>query len=193
MKKILPLVAVFALAMGSVNAQLLFQKGSVDFAAGVGLVPTYIADGAHINMLPVNLRLGYRLSNNFSMSAFAAYSASEKNNVIRPDESIDNIKNQELTLGIRGAVHALRAEHFDVYGGFMLGYNMPNTDVTQVAQPKGTTPNGVQPSFSREATNQMTYSGFIGASYLPKRNIGIFAEIGYGISLFNAGLQWKLR
>ena len=98
-----------------------------------------------------------------------------------------------MTLGIRGAIHALRAERFDVYGGFMLGYNMPNTEVTQVAQPKGVTPNGLRPSFSREATNQMIYSGFIGASYLPGRNIGVFGEIGYGISLFNAGLHWKLR
>lgn len=195
MKKIVLSLAVFALAAGSLEAQVVLKKGSVDFAAGVGLVPTYVADGAHINMLPVNLRLGFRLSDNFSMSAFAAYSASEKNNVIRPDDSIDNIKNQEVTLGVRGAVHALRAERFDIYGGFMLGYNMPNTEVTQVTAPKSGNPlpGALRPSFTREATNKMTYSGFIGASYLAGRNLGVFGELGYGISLFNVGMQWKLR
>jgi len=195
MKKVLLSLAVLALALTAAQSQVVFKKGSVDFAAGVGLVPTYVADGAHINMLPVNVRLGYRLSNNFSMSAFAAYSASEKNNVVRPDESIENIKNQDLTLGLRGAVHAVRAERYDIYGGFMLGYNMPNTDITQVSGPKTETPlpGGLTPSFSRPATNKLTYSGFIGASYLTGRNLGFFGEIGYGISLFNVGMQWKLR
>jgi hypothetical protein len=194
MKKCIFLLAALVAVSISLQAQVVFKKGAVDLSAGVGLVPAYVADGAHINMLPVNLRLGYRITNNFSMSAFAAYSASEKNNVVRPDDSIDNIKNEEVTLGLRGAVHALRAERFDVYGGLMLGYNMPNTDVTQVSAPKsGTIPGDLQPSFSRPATNKMTYGGFVGATYFPGRNLGFFGELGYGISLFNVGMQWKLR
>jgi len=195
MKKAILSFAIIAFVAASLQAQVVFKKGFVDLAVGVGLVPTYVADGAHINMLPVNMRLGLRLSDNFSMSAFAAYSASEKNNVIRPDDSIDNIRNQEVTLGLRGAVHALRSERFDVYGGFMLGYNMPNTEVTQVAAPKsgGPLPNGLQPSFTREPSNKMLYNGFVGVSYLTGRNLGLFGELGYGISLFNVGMQWKLR
>ncbi|MBX2928132.1 MAG: outer membrane beta-barrel protein [Saprospiraceae bacterium] len=192
-KSLFILIALVAMSI-SLQAQVVFKKGAIDLSAGVGLVPTYVADGAHINMLPVNLRLGYRITNNFSMSAFAAYSASEKNNVLRPDDSVDNIKNEEVTLGLRGAIHALRAERFDIYGGFMLGYNMPNTDVTQVSAPKSdTVPGDLQPSFSRPASNKMTYSGFVGAAYFPGRNVGFFSELGYGISLFNVGMQWKLR
>lgn len=193
MKKSFLLIAALIVVAGSANAQVLYKKGSVDFATGVGLVPTNMVDGARYNVLPINARLGVRVSPNFSLSAFAAYSASEKLNVVRPDESIDNISNQELSVGMRGAFHAVRAERFDVYGGLMLGYHMPNTEVTNVSGPKDTNPTDLKPSFSREATNQMIYSGFIGAAYFPGRNIGIFSEIGYGISLFNAGIQWKLR
>lgn len=193
MKKILPFILAGVIGMIGAQAQVLFKKGSVDAAAGVGLIPNYIADNVQVNTLPVNFRVGYRVSNQMSLSAFAAYSAYEKSNVVRPDESIDHISSRELTVGIRSAVHALRAERFDVYGGLMLGYQMPNTEITQAAKPKGGNTGGVQPSFSRPAQNHLLYSGFIGASYLPSRNMGIFGEIGYGISLFNVGLQWKLR
>ena len=193
MKKSFLTIAALILVAGSMNAQVLYKKGSVDFAAGVGLVPTNMVDGASYNVLPVSARLGFRVSPNFSLSAFAAYSASEKLNVVRPDESIDNISNKEVSVGLRGALHAIRAERFDVYGGLMLGYHMPNTEITNVSDPKDTNPTGLKPSFSREATNQMIYSGFVGAAYFPGRNVGVFGEIGYGMSLFNTGIQWKLR
>ena len=193
MKKSFLTIAALILVAVSMNAQVLYKKGSVDFAAGVGLVPTNMVDGASYNVLPVSARLGFRVSPNFSLSAFAAYSASEKLNVVRPDESIDNISNKEVSVGLRGALHAIRAERFDVYGGLMLGYHMPNTEITNVSDPKDTNPTGLKPSFSREATNQMIYSGFVGAAYFPGRNVGVFGEIGYGMSLFNTGIQWKLR
>jgi hypothetical protein len=193
MKKNFLAIVALVLVAGSLSGQVLYKKGSVDFAAGVGLVPTNIVDGASYSVLPVSARFGVRVSPNFSVSAYAAYAASEKLNVLRPDETIDNIYNKEVSVGVRGALHAIRAERFDVYGGLMLGYHMPSTEVTNVSGPKDTNPTGLKPSFSRGATNQMIYTGFVGASYFPGRNVGIYGEIGYGMSLFNTGIQWKLR
>jgi hypothetical protein len=195
MKKIMLFLTVMTFLGTSLAAQSFLKKGSVDFAAGVGLVPTYIADGAQVNVLPLNVRLGVRVSDNISMAAFAAYSASEKNRVVRPDESVDHVSNKQVVLGVRSAVHALRAEKFDIYGGVMLGYNMPTTEITNIEGPKtgNPLPNGLTPSFSREATNSMVYSGFVGAAYRPGANMSVFTEIGYGISLLNVGMQWKLR
>lgn len=195
MKKIFLFLAVSISLATGLSAQAFLKKGSVDFAAGVGLVPAYVADGAQVNVLPLNVRLGLRVSENFSMSAFAAYSASEKNRVVRPDESVDHVSNEQVVLGVRSAVHALRGEKFDIYGGLMLGYNMPTTEITNIEGPKtgNPLPNGLTPSFSREATNSLVYSGFVGAAYRPGSNMAVFTEIGYGISLLNVGLQWKLR
>jgi hypothetical protein len=38
----------------------------------------------------------------------------------------------------------------------------------------------------------MSFSGFVGASYFFNKKIGAFGELGYGISLLNFGVTYRL-
>ena len=90
-----------------------------------------------------------------------------------------------LIIGARGSYHFMTGDHFDPYVTLMLGYESASfkwyySDPTYV--PLVTTT--VNPS-------GVGFSGSIGMNYLFSDNVGIFAELGYGIAIFNVGLSLK--
>jgi hypothetical protein len=189
MKNLLILATLLVFSLTNTTAQTIFKKGDVEFASGIGLLSTFAKDDAQMMMPPLSARLGLRLASNFSLSGYAAYSAYKAKNIALPNGSFKDVESEMFIAGLRAAVHANRMENWDIYGGAMLGYNMPTVRQT-ISDEK--TAGGDGPTFSRPAENKMTYSAFVGASYFPIKNLGMFAELGYGISLFNMGIQWKL-
>jgi hypothetical protein len=187
------LLILTILALGfsvSLSAQTTFNAGDIEFASGIGIFGTFAKDGADINVPPLSARLGVRVSPKFSLAAYAAYSASELNGIEQADGSIKNVENEFTILGLRAAAHNNPRENLDVYGGIMLGYNIPNVNETVNGAPKSDEIDG--PSFSRPAENEFTYSAFVGAAYYPVKKLGIFAEVGYGISILSTGVTLKL-
>lgn len=192
MKQIVILVSLIALGLSTLNAQTL-KRGDFDFAAGLGLVPTFAADNARASVLPLSLRASYRLANNFSLGAYAGFSSSEADKINLPDGRANQVTNDTYILGLRAAAHTYRYEKWDLYGGFLVGYNI--SDVAQSAYAPAIDDEKTErplPTFSRPAENQFTFSGFIGASYFPGKRVGVFSEVGFGISLVNLGVQFKL-
>ena len=189
MRNFIILTALFVMGMTTTQAQVSFKKGTVEFATGIGVFSTFAKDGATTVIPPVSARLGVRLSPNFSLSAYAARSVSQLNNEELPDGSIRDLENEYTILGLRAAAHASPGEKVDFYGGAMLGYNIPNIDESINNQPKSDGDD--VPSFSRPAENEFTYSAFIGAAYYPLQRVGLFAEVGYGISILSTGLTLK--
>lgn len=184
------------LSLTTLNAQKTqFKKGDLDLALGLGILPTFVVDGAKVQVPPVSLRLGYRVSDNFSLSAFTAYSSSSQ---VQPDILTDNtvrVENDFLMVGIRAAAHASRIENWDIYGGFSLGYNIPMVEKTLiVAEDAEPTRDDFDPHrHTRQAENNFTFSGFVGATYFFKeKNLGVFGELGYGVSILNVGVNFKL-
>ena len=193
MYKILLPIAIVAISLTSIQAQFTkIKKGDIDVAAGIGLVPTFAADRGNTIIPPASVRVDYRVSKQFSLGAYAAFSSTESNIITQPNGSVERFETDYTIVGLRAAAHGNPRDNWDVYGGFLIGYNMPSvnhiiiTPASDVKSPED------QPSFTRPAKNQMTYSGFVGATYYIKKNIGVFAELGYGISLLNAGVQIKL-
>lgn len=190
--KNLTLICTLVLAsLTTLSAQLNFKPGDIEFAAGVGIISTYAKDGASVIAPPVSLRTDVRLSSNFSLGAYAAYAAFERNGRILPTGAVQDIANESFQLGLRATAHSEVGEKFNIYGGGMLGYDMTTIEESVDAQPKS---KGDGPSFIRpEADNNaLIYSAFIGAAYYPKRNLGFFGEVGYGNSLLSVGVSFCL-
>ncbi|MCB0582553.1 MAG: outer membrane beta-barrel protein [Phaeodactylibacter sp.] len=188
MRRMMILSALLAFACSGLNAQTTFKKGDVELAAGIGVFPTFAKDDATTVVPPVSARLDVRLAPNFSLGAYAAFSSSEARRVGLTEGTIRDISNKFTLIGLRAAAHANRMDNWDIYGGAMLGYNIPRVS-DSITKEKSEIEG---PTFSRPAQNEFTYSAFVGASYYPVKNIGLFAEVGYGISIFNLGVSAKL-
>lgn len=193
MYRILLSVTIIILSFSAAQAQFTkIKKGDIDVAAGIGLVPTFAADRGKTIVPPASLRVDYRVAKQFSLGAYAAFSSTESNVLTQPNGTVERFETDYTIVGIRAAAHGNPRDNWDIYGGFLIGYNMPSVThylITPAGEVKNTEG---QPTFVRPAKNQVTYSGFVGATYYFKKNIGAFAELGYGISLLNAGLQIKL-
>ena len=188
-------VLIFSIAFLSIsNAQITrFEKGDIDLSAGLGLLPTFAADDGQSIIPPLSLRLDYRPAENFSIGAYAAFSSTKTKYQDIPTGDLAQWQNNFFILGLRGAAHSTRFENWDVYGGFMAGYNIAAVDQNVISE-EG---NGIKyedgPLFSGPARNKFTFSGFLGAAYFPKQNLGIFGELGYGNSILNFGLSYKIN
>ncbi|NUQ26065.1 MAG: outer membrane beta-barrel protein [Saprospiraceae bacterium] len=193
--KIFALTLILAATTAALQAQpVRFSKGDLDLSAGIGMFSTFAADRGTTVVPPVSAQLVYRLAPNFSLGAYAAYSTTESNKVLRPNGAVDFYENQFTMLGLRAAAHSNRIDNWDIYGGFMVGYNIPNVTHTQLVAPTGgdSPRDDIQPTFTRPSSSKMSFSGFVGASYFFNKKIGAFGELGYGISLLNFGVTCRL-
>lgn len=86
-------------------------------------------------------------------------------------------------VGARGAYHYngfSSVPKLDLYGGAMLGYNIVNYSS-----------DGNDVDISNSYGSGIGFSGFLGARWFFTERIGTYAELGYGVSVLNAGLAIK--
>jgi hypothetical protein len=176
------LLFVFSLTSGFSQSE---KKGEIIFQGGVGVLPTYFMDGGSTNVLPVQASLSYKFNGLISVGAFGGYSSSESKPSVYKDGSVHQFQNQNFIFGIRSAVHAKNFEKFDIYGGVNFGYNMPAVNVNTITYGEDAIP------VSR-ATDEFIYGAFVGFTGYLNQNFGLFAEMGYGISLLQAGVTVRL-
>ena len=194
MKKLFFALTLLVVITAQTNAQFTgFKPGNVEFSTGIGLLPTYFKDKATTVIPPVSARLDIRLTPGFTLGAFAGYASYTKEIVSAPGGPLTHLENQSLVVGLRTAMHSLRVANTDIYGGFQLGYEMPDVNRTEAIVPTDSPSDEIKPSFSRPAENKLVYSGFIGAGYYINKRVGFYGEAGFGISIFTAGITWKLR
>lgn len=189
MKNVAILTGLLVFCLTSAISQTTFKKGDIELATGIGIFSTFAKDNPNTIVPPVSARIGVRLASNFSLGGYAAYSSSQASQLALPNGNFKDVDNEFLILGLRAAAHTNRMDNWDIYGGAMLGYNIPKVQET-VTEVKSVGDDA--PSFSRPAENKVTYSAFVGGSYYPVKNLGVFAEVGYGISIFNLGVSLKL-
>lgn len=191
MKNLTLICALALTSLTTLSAQLSFKPGDIELAAGIGVLSTYAKDKTATIAPPVSLRMNARLSSNFSVGAYAAYASFERNGNVLPTGAVQEVSNTAFQVGLRAAAHGQLGDKFDVYGGGVLGYDMVTIEESIDGQPKV---KGDEPSFIRpqDDNNALIYSAFIGASYYPRSNLGFFGEVGYGNSLLNVGLTFRL-
>ena len=86
----------------------------------------------------------------------------------------------DIMVGARAAMHYTFVERFDTYAGIMAGYNI-NTWKWR----------GSGYTTSSSGSSGLTYTAFVGGRYYLSDAFAIFAEVGYGYSLLNAGLSLR--
>jgi hypothetical protein len=172
----------------SYHTKRLFKKGDSDIMAGFGLFPTFIKDRTDQVLPPVSLRYENRISNNFSMSLELGHSIS---NTVKKDVFSDEreYRNEYYFLALRNSAHC-NCENFsnwDIYGGFALGLNLTNITVINGTFGPSEKLYGISPK-----NTQMTFNGFVGARYVCTKKLSFFGEFGYGASLLQLGMGYKL-
>ena len=88
-------------------------------------------------------------------------------------------KSSTIIIGARGALHYALVDKLDTYTGLMLGYNIVSTKYT------GSTNHGASGS-------GLSWAWYLGGRYYFNQSTAAFAELGYGVSVLNIGVAFKL-
>ncbi|MGB0525829.1 MAG: hypothetical protein ACPGJS_22810 [Flammeovirgaceae bacterium] len=141
--------------------------------------------------LPVHISAEYGFSEKFSGGLYVGYSHQEVAWLTSHDEEVGGNavefgwEQEFIIIGVRSSYHfnGGKKTKFDPYVSGMIGYNIA----------------GVELGFSGEnelnglgtvggQVSSINYSVNLGMNYMFSDNIGVFAEVGYGVALANVGL-----
>ncbi|MBI1227394.1 MAG: outer membrane beta-barrel protein [Bacteroidetes bacterium] len=185
MKNIHFIIAAFCLTLATAHS----QSGKINISAGLGFEPTTLMDKAEVNTLPMTFKLGYQISPMFSLNAIAGYSSTTSQPAVINDGLALKTTNKQSFIGLRGELKKGLGERFEVYGGGSIGYLNKNvsektTTGRDYIQVKG----APSPKNPDAANGSLFYAGFVGTTFFPIKHVGVFAELGYGVSLLNGGV-----
>lgn len=175
-KSLLTVVLLIVVGIGTAYAQV-YSKGDKLLNIGVGLGGGFGPSGSK-GIPPVGLSLEFGTTDKISLGGYAGYSSAEQ-------DIWGNIKASYtyIVVGARGSYHFdLNVEKLDTYVGAMLGYNIASSKVTGGAWPAG---------FDNSAGG-IAYSGHVGGRYYLGEKLGVFGELGYGVSYLTIGVAFKL-
>ncbi len=154
-------------------------------SVGVGILPTFVKDRSKNIVLPLSLNVGYRINEKFSVGLFAGYTQAET----QPDllnEGPMRCRNTFSTVGLRLAVHSITFKNWDFYGGMTLGYTRSRFEILE-----GDIEKAKQHKRFEPVTWKPLVSAFLGGRYEIGPKLGVFGEVGYGISLITTGITYK--
>lgn len=164
-----------------------FKKGDIVINGGIGFLPTANSPNVSSVVPPLSLSASYRVSKNAAIGAFAAYGSTQFRSdlpahAVIPRSSDSN----QFMIGARASVH-YDVNKTSFYGGLMLGYNRESmvTDIPVVE-------NDELPVYPTVTNGKAIYSAFLGTQHMLTKHLGIYGEVGYGISIFNVGFTLKL-
>ena len=162
-----------------------YKKGDVEVALGIGLMNTFIDKNTEAPIPPISLTIGYRLKKTISVGTYLGYSRT--NYVAPPHEGRGNpalpqLTNNYFQVGVRGQGHYTQ-DRLDFYGGAMVGYNF------SINESDNLSPDERLENVKVDDFNDIViFSGHIGMKYLITEHLGIYGEVGYGVSIFNVGV-----
>jgi hypothetical protein len=186
MKKLILSIAVFCLAFQFAQAQRFSPH--VDLNFGIGVLPTFVKDQGKAIILPLSLTADYKFTKNFSLGVAASYSVTESGVHQYQDGSTAQWQNSFSTVTLRAAAHSsLLNECWNIYGGLNVGYTNSNIDMLQGTEEKVKAMRGIG-----RTTSNFLYTAFLGTRYCLGEKIGLFEEVGFGVSLATVGVSIRL-
>ncbi|MEL6636343.1 MAG: hypothetical protein AAFW73_04730 [Bacteroidota bacterium] len=166
-----------------------YNKGEVVLSAGIGLLPT-VGSNVQSELPPVSMNVDYRIAKRASIGAFAAYGSSTFRSDLPEHLVIPRSgETRQYMFGVRGAAH-YDFKRTDFYGGLLLGYSREET-VTNLSNqgPEDAIPQEQDPVLR---SGKMIYTAYIGLNQRVTKRLGVFGELGYGISILKFGVNVKL-
>jgi hypothetical protein len=177
-------VFLFVLSFSKVMNAQLFSKGDKVINLGIG-VPTYLGGNGYSTRIPlISGSFDYGLFDgllddkaSIGVGGYLGYTANRFEYTGNRGYDFSY-----LIFGPRASFHYNPIDKLDTYGGLLLGYNFVGSssygDETQLIKPANKS--GFIPAL------------YVGARYYLTGNIAAFAEIGYGVSLIEVGISFKL-
>ncbi len=164
-----------------------YKKGDFIMNAGIGLLPTAASPNMTSVVPPLSLSANYRVSKNASVGVFAAFASTSFSSDLPEHKVIPRSSDsQQFMLGVRSSVH-YDINKTSFYGGLMLGYNSVSK-VTNIPVIVGND----ELTYPTTTNGKVIYSAFIGGQQMLTKRLGVYGEVGYGVSIFNLGLSVKL-
>lgn len=196
---------ILALTIGlvSVSKAQSFQKQQMDINFGFGLGSTFIKSGAKQVIPAISTSFDYGVTDAISVGAYLGYAAATYEymgvdwcpNGNGNGNAFGNYYNYTDTyrwkfsiVGLRGAYHFAKlipADKLDLYAGLMAGANFAKSTYSS------NNPCGEHTPFPAHKYGGFIWSVFGGARYRFTEHIGVFTELGYGISYVTLGLNLK--
>jgi hypothetical protein len=164
------------------------QNGRFDVNFGVGIFPTFAKDKIKTILPPLALSCDFKAMPNLSVGLYAGHSESVKKYKVGNDGTVAQSRNRFSIVGLRAAAHYRELENWDFYGGMTLNYNHSRVEILEGDKDFITRHMGIKP-----VSGKMSASGFVGARYGLGKNLGIFAEIGMGISIVAVGVGYRFN
>lgn len=157
-----------------------FQKGTTAINAGIGLGTALGGLGKARPAIAVAVDRGIWDIGGPGVISLGGYVG---NTGYKYDDLGYTAKWNYTIIGARGAYHyngLTSVPKLDVYGGAMLGYN-----IAKYSSDSG------DDSFANTYGSGLGFSGFIGGRWFFAESVGAYAELGYGVSILNAGVTFK--
>lgn len=182
------------------NTSVIFAQSSKStpsrftISTGIGLFPTYYKSDESKGVPPLNLRLGYDITKSFGVSTFFGYSTTKSSPDIFAENENSHINNKTMVYGLRFDVRKELSDKLNFYGGGMVNYfhadvkEYDNNTKALVVRPEGT-PTPFNPDAKK---GKFTYTAFVGATVNIAKKVGLYGEIGYGISIANLGITVRI-
>ena len=173
-------ICMFAAVYTSAQEPVFRQNDNViSFGIGIGgtLYSDLVYTGSSIKRMPT-ISFGYErciIDNLFNdksaigVGGAFGYTSAEYNNG----------KSTDFMIGARGAFHYALVDNLDTYAGVVVGYNFNSWKKT-----------GEVLTIS-SSTSGLTSAVFVGGRYYIADVLAVFAEIGYGYTIFNTGIALK--
>ncbi len=188
MKRILVL-SVLAILIASVSfGQMAYKKGDRTVSAMFGLGFTHSLSGTTTAVPPLSAAFDYGYDQNISFGGIIGFE-SEKYDWSGYGYGY-KFTYSYLIIAARGAYHLdlIHNAKFDTYGGVMVGYDIASSSAEYTGNWAGGF--GLQPS--AESVGGVVFGVFAGGRYYFNPNLAAQIEVGYGLSLVNIGIAYKL-
>ncbi len=172
-----------------------FQKGQLDIDLGLSLDNTYIGPGSTGFFPPLCASVEYGITRDISLGGYLGiagatynYYGYDGNPHYAQQSYTDTYSWIYLIAGVRGAYHFARLipiPKLDVYAGLMLGNDFAHSSYSTTSADPAHVP-----------SQEQAYGGFVasvfgGARYRFTDHFGVFAELGFGCTVFNTGVNFK--
>lgn len=173
------LILVFTLLMGlSQTTFAQHAQGDFNLNLGIGLLPTF-GNGDAV-LPPLGASGEYGIKDDISIGGYLAYSTYKEN-----FGSLGKFKYSYIIIGPRASYHLGNLlnlpDEWDPYAGAFLGYTIGSTKWDGA----GTIP-------TSNSVGGLGWSGHIGTRYQLNDNLRLFGELGYGISVLQVGVSFKM-
>lgn len=178
------LVVISLLSAARVHAQA-FEAGTNVISAGFGLGSS-LANGYTYGSQGIGLSANYERGiweagpGVISLGGYLGFKTFSYNQIYAG--TLYSYKWNYTIIGARGAYHftGLNVENLDVYAGLLLSYDnlsfSSNFDI---------------PGYNGSYNSGIALTPFAGARYYFANNLGVYGELGYGVSILSLGLSYK--